>query len=94
MSGLVEIGKNACIIFAITYLVWRMGKQNKSGNLRLHVYRSFDEAAEAEALEAASKPPLERIRETVALILRTYNVTEEQLKARRKKWHINIIRYK
>ena len=59
---------------------------------KLRVYHSFEEQAAAEALDAANQPPLERIRETVELILRVYGVTREQLVARRKKLHITITR--
>ncbi len=61
--------------------------------LKLRIYKSFEEAAEAEALADSLQSPVERIRETVELILRVYGVTREQLKDR-KKLHINIIRGK
>lgn len=57
---------------------------------KLQIFKSFEEAAEAEALQYALQAPIERIRETVELILRTYGVTREQLIARRKKLHITI----
>ena len=52
--------------------------------VNLRNYKSFDEAAEAEALDAARQSPEERLRETVDLILRVYGVTEAELAARRK----------
>ncbi len=68
---------------AVTFGGRRLGK--------LSVFRSFEEAAEAEALADARQIPQERIKETVELILRVYGVTREELKARRNKLHINII---
>ena len=59
--------------------------------INLRIFASFEEAAEAEALDAALKPPAEAIKETVEFILRIYGVTREQLKQRREKLHINII---
>jgi len=60
--------------------------------LKLCIFDSFEAAAEADAEDAAKKSPLEGLRETVELILRTYGVTREQLIERRKKMHITIIR--
>ena len=60
--------------------------------MNLRIYKSFEEAAEAEARAAAMKPPMEGLRDTVELILRVYGVTREQLIKRRNKMHINIIR--
>ena len=60
-------------------------------NMKLHIFTSFDEAERANAAEAAKQPPLERIKETVELILRVYGVTREQLMANRKKLHLTII---
>lgn len=76
----------------LCYALIRMDKKNKHPNLRLRVHHSLEEATDAELLEAANTPPIEGIRQTVALILRTYNVTAEQLKARPKKLHITITR--
>ena len=61
---------------------------------RLRIYNSFEEAAEAEARDAAEQSPIERIRETVELILRVYGVTREELMARKKTRRITIIRSK
>ncbi len=63
-------------------------------NKRIRIYKSFDEQAEAEAATVAQQPPLERIRETVELILRAYNVTREELNSRKKSNHIKILEYK
>ena len=61
--------------------------------MKLRVYKSWEEVEEAEALAAALQPPLERIKETVALIFRVYGVTQEELNNRREKLHIKILRY-
>ncbi len=61
-------------------------------SMRLRIFKSFEEAAEADAADIANQAPVERLRETVELILRVYGVTREQLKARDKKFHINITR--
>lgn len=61
--------------------------------MKLRVFHSWDDAAKAEATDALRQSPVERIKETVALILRVYGVTQEQLNSRRKKLHINIISY-
>ncbi len=63
------------------------------GKMNLRIFKSFEEAAEAEALDSARKDPMEGLRETVELILRTYGVTRADLSARRKeKMHITITR--
>lgn len=59
--------------------------------MKLRVFDSWEAAAAAEVAADALQPPLERIRETVALILRVYGVTQEQLNSQRKKLRINII---
>jgi hypothetical protein len=59
---------------------------------KIMIYHSFEEANEGDALEAAMIPPVERLRETVKLILRVYGVTEEQLHNRRK-LKLNVIKY-
>jgi len=57
---------------------------NPKKNINLRIFKSFEEAVEAEALDNARKPPLEGLKETVELILRVYGVTREQLMERRK----------
>jgi hypothetical protein len=59
--------------------------------MKLRIFHSFEEAAEAEALADAQQTPVERLRETVELILKVYGVTREQLKARNRKLHLHII---
>ena len=43
------------------------------------IYTSFEEAAEAEAMEVAKQDPIERIRETVQLILRVFPLSEKKV---------------
>lgn len=61
--------------------------------MKLRVYKSFEEQAADEAAEAAKQSPLERIRETVELILRVYGVSREELKKRKKSNRIKVIKY-
>jgi hypothetical protein len=65
--------------------------ENQKRKMHLRIYKSFEEQAEAETAEVALQPPLERIRETVELILRVYGVTREQLNNRKRSNRINII---
>lgn len=62
--------------------------------MKLRIFNSWDEAERAEALNNSRQHPLERIKETVELILRVYGVTQKQLNDRRKKLHIKIISYR
>ena len=55
--------------------------------IKLQVLNSWDESAMANTMQ---QTPEERIRETVALILRVYGVTEEGLRQRRGKLHITF----
>ena len=64
--------------------------QQSSG---IRIYKSFEEQAAAEAAEVVKQAPMERIRETVELILRVYGVTREELKARPKSKRIIITKY-
>ena len=61
--------------------------------MKLRIYKSFEEAAQAEAQNAARQPPKERMKEAVELILRVYGVTQKQLNNRKGKLHIKIISY-
>jgi hypothetical protein len=63
-------------------------------HMQLHSFASFDEAARSDFFAAARQSPLDRIRETVQLILRAYGVTEADLRKRRKQLHLTIISYK
>ena len=60
--------------------------------MKLNVFHSWEDAAAAEIAATLLQSPVERIKETVALILRVYGVTEQQLRERRKKLHLTIIR--
>jgi len=64
-------------------------KGKRNGGLR--IFNSFAAAALAEAEYDAKQLPADRIKETVELILRVYGVTRDELIAKRKKLHINII---
>ncbi|PQJ10251.1 hypothetical protein CJD36_016325 [Flavipsychrobacter stenotrophus] len=57
---------------------------------RIHIYRSFEEQAAEEAAAEAAYSPVERLRETVELILRVYGVTREELMSRPKSKRINF----
>ena len=59
---------------------------------RIRIYKSFEEQAADEAAEVAAQPPLQRIKETVELILRVYGVTREDLINRKRSNRINIIK--
>lgn len=61
--------------------------------MKLRVFHSWEEAEAADIQESLHQSPVERIRETVSLILRVYGVTEEDLNRRRGKLKINIIRF-
>ncbi len=65
-------------------------KGHKPVEMKLRIFKSFEEADEAEARDAAIQSPVERIRETVELILRVYGVSREQLMSRTKKLNINF----
>lgn len=56
----------------------------------IHIYKSFEEQAAAEAAAEAAYSPIGRLRETVELILRVYCVTREELMARPKSKRINF----
>ncbi len=43
----------------------------------IKIYSSFEEAAEAEAIYVANQDPIERIRETVQLILKVFPLNEK-----------------
>ena len=51
---------------------------------RIRFYNSVEEMEQASIAHALSQAPAERIRETVELILRVYNVTRAELAARPK----------
>ena len=59
--------------------------------LKLRVFSSFKEQEEAELKDVLLQKPLDRVGETVALILRMYGVTGAGMKKDRKPLHINIM---
>ena len=69
-------------------------KVNKSNSLyepsvaynsnRIKVFSSFDEQEKFDNAEILKQDPLERIRETVKLILKVYGFTQKSLKERKK----------
>ena len=55
---------------------------NNIAKTKLRFYSSFEEADEDNIKRILLQEPLERIKETVELILRVYNTDHEQLKKR------------
>ncbi len=60
---------------------------------KVRFFHSFEEAEAAENEDAANKPPIQRILDTVQLILRTYGFTQETLNKRPRSNKITIIKY-
>ena len=60
----------------------------------LRIYHSFEEAEAGEIEESAKRDPVERIRDTVKLILRVYGYTQEELYAQKTSNKITITRGK
>ena len=58
---------------------------------KLRIYNSHEAAAADEAKTVSLQSPVERIRETVELILRVYNVTRTQLNLQKKNNRITIV---
>lgn len=59
----------------------------------LRIYRSLEEANEAELLRTLGQSPQERVAEAVELILRVYGFTRESLKQRKPDTRVRITRY-
>jgi hypothetical protein len=59
---------------------------------RINIFNSFEEASKKEIQDILEQPPIDRLRQTVELILRVYNVTRESLKERKSSNRIKIIR--
>lgn len=57
---------------------------------RVKIYHSFEEAEEGEIEEILKQKPIDRIRNTVNLILRVYGVTREELANRPRERNITI----
>ncbi|MES2513811.1 MAG: hypothetical protein V4580_06675 [Bacteroidota bacterium] len=49
-----------------------------SSNKKISIYSNSDKAAEAQTLYTINQDPVERIRETVQLILRVYSTVEKR----------------
>ena len=60
---------------------------------KVRFFHSFEEQAAAEAEYATKRTPIERIRDTVQLILRAYGVTQEMLNKRERSLKIIITKY-
>lgn len=60
---------------------------------KIRIYNSFEEAEIVEAQRQVVQTGTQRIAETVALILRVYNVTRQELVNKTKSKHIKIISY-
>ena len=58
----------------------------------LKIFSSFEEAEIFQIKSILKQSPAERIRDTVQLILRAYDITREQLKGRKRDNKITILR--
>jgi hypothetical protein len=58
---------------------------------KIHVFNSFEAAKEKEIQDIIKQSPVDRLRQTVELILRAYNVSREDLKNRTATRRIRII---
>ncbi len=68
-----------------------LNEPSASYNTRsIRIFHSFDDARDQELEAIINQSPIERIRETVALILRVYGVTQEELNKRPRNNHITI----
>ena len=63
-------------------------------NNRIHFFNSFEDASRDEAKFIINQSPIDRLRQTVELILRVHNVTRQDLKERKSSNRITIIRTK
>ena len=64
---------------------------NKTKN-RIRIFNSFEEAKETETQDIIKQSPVDRLRHTVELILRVYQVSRQDLKNRTATGKIRIIR--
>jgi len=64
---------------------------NKTKN-RIRIFNSFEEAKETETQDIINQSPVDRLRHTVELILRVYQVSRQDLKNRTATGKIRIIR--
>ena len=58
---------------------------------RIKIFKSFEEARQDKINYIINQSPVERLRKTVELTLRVYNVTKESLKDRKRSNRIHII---
>ena len=59
----------------------------------LRIFHSFEEVSKAESETIALQNPVQRLRNTVELILRAYGFTRESLKDRKPKNNLTINQY-
>ena len=72
-----------------TNIKWVMNNNN-----RIKIFNSFEESKQDEINYIINQSPIERLRQTVELILRVYNVTRESLKEKKYSNKITIIKSK
>ncbi len=65
---------------------------SSSSPKRIKIYSSFEEAEQDKINYIINQSPVERLKQTVELILRVYNVTRESLKERKRSNRIHIIK--
>lgn len=58
---------------------------------KIHVFNSLEDAKEKEIQDIIKQSPVDRLRQTVELILRVYHVSREDLKNRTATQKIRII---
>jgi len=63
---------------------------NKTKN-RIRIFKSFEEAKETEVQDIIKQSPIDRLRDTVELILRVHQVSRQDLKNRTATGKIRII---
>jgi hypothetical protein len=61
---------------------------------RIKIFNSLEESEQDKINYIINQSPVERLRQTVELILRVYNVTRESLKEKKHSKRINIIKAK
>ena len=63
-----------------------------NNNNRIKIFNSLEESKQDEINYIINQSPIERLRQTVELILRVYNVTRESLKEKKINNRITIIK--
>ena len=61
---------------------------------KIRIFHSFAEAKQADLEETLKMDPIERVRQTVELIIRAYGFTREELLTRKPSSKITILRSK